>query len=875
VSAANLYYVDLYNGRPANEAGQAVTFPEVVAGGTISFALRFLEYYGAFVEKDQSIASLRVGLGPVDARPTGGTFSLKVGTEATMVGGNTTLPLSYIATATQVESALNALTVGGSYSVMQQAGSYMIARADGAATTLSVVSNKLEPVSFGRILGVQVAGKWNYELRLTAAPLAFSDSATRVLPDAPSITTLRDGGTDTSGTYQWNEIQQLHVPRNFRGTYQIRYGQFAKTELLDPLDSVTQIQRAINAMLTLKDGTKLGEVTVTNPQRDYANIEFGGELMAGTDVEQMQVTVFSAPQGDWTFDLPLNSYDLFAALREAEVLTLPFEAEADFYHSSGIVTRKLWQTTLRVRRPQIMPDMAVVPGVDWLRVNPEDYVPFAPNQIVTGPQTYSATIGNGTSTSFTITHGLNTQAIANIIVRQNAAQWTALTEGADFNATINNANEVQLAFGTAPANNGLLVYVQSAPDARQWDAHTHTQSQIVGLTALLENMLQRISILELLLPKPGVAGMAGGDPQEFTMPSVGEILPDFAVLEAGETVASQIVVGPIGEQSNPEGTAAAQAIEDQKETEKQIEEDPDAIPANVLYRVFIPGVGKTGIRGKDAVIGPDGEIKVPAEPEAPSDPAVWPARSASMSKAGRWPLLLPAIQNPIVLSFGTSSVLPEASASAQTVWTCTIPDGLSLAGEGGRKGQTIKFGERFASDGRAFYRVNSAEDNWYFPAEMDRELWRVFLGEDQFPDGGSLNVSGQLRSRMLGDFFDDDARGIGRVDIGAQYMIVCEAVPVFGTAVLGAVSAPVVLGSARLTLSPSLETFRWSLAIRREGAGMVSAWTAYRKSMAGPNFTLPASLRLRLTRFDVDDAAADPRGQVAIIMPPTKLDITL
>jgi hypothetical protein len=434
---------------------------------------------------------------------------------------------------------------------------------------------------------------------------------------------------------------------------------------------------------------------------------------------------------------------------------------------------------------------------------------------------------------------------------------------------------VQLAFGTAPANNGLLVYVQSAPDARQWDAHTHTQSQIVGLTALLENMLQRISILELLLPKPGVAGMAGGDPQEFTMPSVGEILPDFAVLEAGETVASQIVVGPIGEQSNPEGTAAAQAIEDQKETEKQIEEDPDAIPANVLYRVFIPGVGKTGIRGKDAVIGPDGEIKVPAEPEAPSDPAVWPARSASMSKAGRWPLLLPAIQNPIVLSFGTSSVLPEASASAQTVWTCTIPDGLSLAGEGGRKGQTIKFGERFASDGRAFYRVNSAEDNWYFPAEMDRELWRVFLGEDQFPDGGSLNVSGQLRSRMLGDFFDDDARGIGRVDIGAQYMIVCEAVPVFGTAVLGAVSAPVVLGSARLTLSPSLETFRWSLAIRREGAGMVSAWTAYRKSMAGPNFTLPASLRLRLTRFDVDDAAADPRGQVAIIMPPTKLDITL
>jgi hypothetical protein len=879
--SANLYYVDLYNGRAANQTGQPAAFPEVVAGGTLSFALRFLEYYGAFTEKDQDIAALRVGLGTVDARPTGGEFSLKIGTGTTVVGGNTTLPLSYIATATQVEAALNALTVGGSYSVIQQAGSYQIARADGAAMVVSVVSNKLEPVSFGRILAAQTAGKWSYELRLTVAPLSFSDSATRVLPDAPSITTLVDGGTDASGTYVWNEIQQLRVPRNWRGTYQIRYGQFAKTELLDPLDGAAQIQRAINAMLTLPDGSVLGDVLVNNPEQDVANIEFRGDL-GGANVSQLQVVVFSAPQGDWTFDLPLDRYELFAALREAEVLTLPFEAEADFYldpanPSAGFVTRKLWQTTLRVRRPQIWPDMAVVPGVDWLRVNPEDYVPFTANQIVTGPQTYSATIGNGSADSFTVTHGLNTQAIANIIVRRNTAAWTALTEGVDFNATITNANEVQLAFGTAPTSNGVLVYVQAAPAVRQWDAHTHTQEQIVGLTALLENILQRLTLFDNLLPKAGAAGqlIGGQAPQEFTLPKVGEILPDLAALSSSSlTLASQIVVGA-GSQQAPQGTDAAAAKENQKEESARLDKDNDALPANVLYRALIPGVGKTGLRGKLAVLGPDGEVQVPEEPEVPSDPAVWPARGASMVKAGRWPILLPAIQSSNVLSFGTASVLPEASQSAGTVWLCTNPAGVSLPGDGGRKGQTIKSGERFGSDGRALYRVNSGQGNYYYPAEMDRELWRVFFDDAQLPEGSVLNVAGELRTRMLGDFFDDDARGVGRVDVAAQYVLLCEAVPVLGTAVLGQVAAPVVLGQTRITLSPSLETFRWSLSVRREALTMVSAWTAYRKTMEGGSFSLPAAIRLRLTNFDIDDASPDPRGQVALIMPPTRLDITL
>ena len=876
--SANLYYVDLFNGRIATVTGQAASFPEAVAGGTLTIALRFLEYSGSFAEKEQSIAALRVGIGPVDARPVSGQYRLKLGLGSTSTEGvNLTSFLDAGAKAVEVEAALNALSGKDSpFACMDVPGGVMIRRTDDAAEVISVTGNRLLPVSFGRVTGVQTDGQWAYELRLSVAPLAFADTATRVLPDPPSIKTLVEGGADASGTFVWNEVQEIYVPNKFKGTYQIRYGQYAKTTLLDNQDGPPQIQQAINNMLTLPDGTKLGTVTVTNPVKDYAHIEFGGDL-AGTNVEQMTVSVFSAPEGDWTFDLPLDRAEMFFALRDAAVLTLPFEAEADFYinpanPAAGTKTRKLWQTTIRVRRPQIMPDLATVPGIDWLRANPVDYVPFTPNQIVSGPQIYSTVLGNGASTSFSVAHGLDTTAIANIVVRQNTSAWTALTEGVDYNATITNANSVQLAFGTAPANNGMLVYVQGAPAARQWDPHTHTQQQIVGLSALLDNMVSRIAALEVLLPKAGMAGMPGGAPQEFTLPDIGEIVPDVAMLDAGETIASQIVVGD-SKQLPPQGTNVAAQIDKLEEEEKAAEKDPDALPANVLYRVLIPAVGKTGVRGKSVVLGPDGEVKVPAEPDKPSDPAVWPARNASMANSGRWPLLLPAIQSANVISFGTASVLPEASAAGGSVWLCNF-NGLILPGGGGRKGQTLRSGDRFASDGRALYRVNGGADNWYFPAEMDRELWRVFLGEDQFPDGATLTVAGELRTRMLGDFFDDDARGIGRVDLGAQYLLQCEAVPVFGTAIVGQAGAAVVLGQTRITLSPAQETFKWSLSIRREAA-MVSAWSAYRKSSAGPNFALPVSLRLRLTAFDVDDASSDPRGQVAMTMPETKLEITL
>lgn len=509
--SANLFYVDLYNGKACKSAsGDELQFSDWVAGGTVSFGLRFLEYFGGFTEQDHDIAALRVSVGVIDARPVSGRYRIKIGAGAGD-STNTTALLDWNASARAIESALNALPARQEdFSCDELNGSVLIRQVSGAPVALSVVSNRLAPRSFGRISGSMIEGEWVYELRLSQAPLAFSDSATRKLPEAPSISTIQDGGTDPSGVTFWNEIQALRMPANFRGTYQIRYGDYRKTTLLDPTDGPTQLQDAINAMLASLDGSPAGKVNVTNPETNVAHIEFTGEL-AGTDVSQLAVHVYSAPPGDWTFDLPLDRSELMEALRDQDILSVPFEAEADFYidpsdHLAGTITRKLWSTTVNIKRPLIWPEMAVVPGIDWLQHNPIDYVPFTESQVVTGPQTYLATIGG--STTIHVTHGLGANNLANVLVRENSAGGRVLRDS-EYSLTIPSPNGITLTSPTAPAPDSLIVSVTGAKTVRDFEAHTNTVPQIVAadgypsLTTFMDDIGSRVEALESILPTTG------------------------------------------------------------------------------------------------------------------------------------------------------------------------------------------------------------------------------------------------------------------------------------------------------------------------------------------------------------------------------------
>jgi hypothetical protein len=897
--SANLFYVDLFNARAcASPAGDPLVFEPVVAGGTLRYSIRFLEKIGnSFIEREPKIAGLRVGIGPVDARPLSGTYRIKIGTGVSQAGVNVTEHLSATSTAVEIGAALNALTGKTStFLCMDVAGAVVVRRVDGGPEVLTVASNRLVPLSFARFTGVEIDGHWSYELRLTIAPYAFSTSASRVLPDAPSIKTLVDGGTDPSGTFFWNEIQELYVPRTFKGVYQLRYGEYAKTDLLSIDDGPREIEQAINKMLNLPTG-RVGSVTVTNPVTDYAHIEFVGDL-AGIDVAPLEVVVYSAPEGDWTFELPLDRGEMFFALRDEESIVTPFEAEADFFIGTALVTKKLWQTVLTIRRPQILPDMGTAPNVDWLRLNPRDYIPFTPNQVVTGPQTYSAVIGNGASTIYSIEHGLKTSSLANIIVRRNTAEWDALQEGGDYQARIENDDEVTLTFAEAPAANSLLVYLQAAPAVRQWDAHTHTQEQIEGLKDLLDSMLLRIATLEALLPKAGVAGVTVGPPASYTLPAVGEILPNTTYLDSDSSLASQIVRNDQGRQDVPDGTDVADQQEAEKAAEEEAKKDPESLPPGVVYRVSLPGIGAVARKGQKAEVDEKGNVLVPAVADEPAAPQLWPGRSVSMARGSRWPLLLSAadyeerdlsegaISSPAFRAVGDVEAVPSALAGstlAPLVYRNNSLEPLMLPGGSGRRSQVVPPQGLFADDGRCFYRVLKGAGNVYYPAEMERELWRVALTDVQFPNGALLTAGGEIRIQMLGDFFDDEARGVARVDYAGQYFLQCEAVPLEdSSATLGRALEPVVIGRTRVALSPAVESFRWSLSILREAEATTASWFAYGKiSDLTAVLPLPAVLRLRLTGFDVDNASQDnidifdPRGQIALIAPSSRLQIRL
>jgi hypothetical protein len=873
----NLFYVDLYNHRAVSGVdGGALTFPEVVAGQTLRYGLRFLRWSGSFFEEDQPISSLRVSLGYRDARPTSGTYKIKIGSGPS-TESNTTTTIDWNSTPLILQTALNSVADGeGDYSVDVDNGSYLIRRTGGEEIVFSVVSNKLKPISTGRIGGTEIDGEWVYDLRLTQMPLAFTDSTERKLPDAPTISTVQDGGTDPSGTFEWPEIQKLYLPTLFRGTYQLRRG-YAKTKVLDTSDGPDELQEALNEILA----PEFGRVTVTNPTNNEAHITFGGDLM-GQNLDELIVQVYSAPPGDWSFDLNCDTASLRAALREKETITVPFEADADIYlnpadPSEGTRTVKLWSTELTIRRPLIWPDLASVQDVDWLRPpSPTDYIPFTTNQVITGQQHFTASLGSdfasGNPSIFVVDHDLDTDEIAGVTIRENASGGAILLSG--YSVEVTSENSITITFDTAPDLDEYAIVITAAGPVSAFQNHTHTIAQIVSLQDLLDDFGSRIEALEAMLPRPGAA-TAGGTPEpaEYDLPDFGEVLVDVGVLESAATLASQIVVGVSSKQALPEGTEAAAAEKRLAEEAEAATKDPDALGVDVVYRAQIAAVGRVGQIGSEAKKDAEGNVVVPATPAVDADPVLWPARSESLAAKGRWPLLLPAIDEDTVTE---KTTLPSMPAWPGAVYKWTDTDPLLLPGGGGRRSQWVPVNGHFGSDGRSWYRVAlDAVTGLYHPVEMERELWRVYLGDEQFPSASELSVSGELRLRLLSDPFDAEARAVGRVQLGAGYGLVCEAVPLAGTGDSGDSSTTVVIGRSRVTLSPAQETMRWDLRALRAADGNVSAtWSGYRKAQSPATMPDPPFvLRMRLTAFDTDNDSEDPRGQVSLVAPGSILEV--
>lgn len=498
--------------------------PPLTFGETLSLAVRFQEAInGNATEIFPSVHYVKAALGNLDARPLAGKFCLKIG-DAAQSNDNTTAPLDWNAGPASIKQAINSLTAittaFGLVEVAGSDGSFVFRFGDGEENvSIALVNSTLEPSSLGLTSAYQVAGKWVSELRLVQAPAAFTDSSERVLPGAPVVTEIQGGGSSDGGDYKWNEIQQLYMPPDFRGTYQFRFNG-VRSALLSREDGTDAVATAL---------AKFGSgIVVTLPRDGVMRIEFGGD-MAGTPYPLLEIIVADAPDGDLTLSLNLDRPALAAMLRAQPSVTLPLEIEIGIGDDSvlGGVRKDKFRTTATIQRGLIFGLLATSLGIDWLRPVAKSYIPFTMDQIFRGQLYYAAPLGNGEALEFVIDHELHSDAIASVLVRENVGDGRVLVLGVDYVVTYGGSDSLTITLvpgTTPPATGGLLAVLTAAGMRDSFLAHTHTTEQVVGLDARFESLESRVHVLEEFIPGHPPTVSTQGSALKIIIPARAEVL---------------------------------------------------------------------------------------------------------------------------------------------------------------------------------------------------------------------------------------------------------------------------------------------------------------------------------------------------------------
>jgi hypothetical protein len=385
--------------------------------------------------------------------------------------------------------------------------------------------SELRPVSFVRVRSTQVAGQYRHEVRLVQAPLASTASFDLIVPPAPTVSEVQAGGA--SATTLWPEIQALKIQPTFKGTYQLRRG-FKKTRELSVDDGPEEIQDALSVLADDE-----GSFAVSNPATNIAHITFNGS-MAGIDQELIEVAVFSAPPGDPTIILDLNTAEIAAALRGAAELKPELEIEVaiqDENDPTKTYTLTPFRAPISLIRELNWEGLETAANIDWLRPPyGRTYVPFTSDQIITGSQHYVAPIGDGVNSDFTISHNLGTRDL-HVTVRQNGGNRAIVEPLA---VTLDGEDDLSITFAEPPAVNGYVVIISTAGPVSAFQTHGHTIAQIEGLQLILDDLGGRVEDLEAFIPTslPGVSGTEQTVIAAWELPELFEVFPTRQKIEA-------------------------------------------------------------------------------------------------------------------------------------------------------------------------------------------------------------------------------------------------------------------------------------------------------------------------------------------------------
>lgn len=552
--------------------GGEFTFPAWVQGDQHTIKIRLAEKSGDNVyNATRIVRGWQAGLGFLDQRPSAGGIRLCIGEGPWTEGVNKTGVLAATASGPDIKLALDALSGDGipkPFTVSQVKGSYVITADGGVAFALTTADNSLDPISLAHVRPGTFDGVAVRELRFVQAPVAFTDQQSRILPASPVIIRTDAMKGRTIDGQRYPELQDLFAPAEFDSTFILTWKGRDSLEIDPAVDTEAEV---LAALAPLADAG--GTFKVTSLPRRVMRIEFGGS-MAGAEQELMQVEILSPPEGDITFTLPLDRYELAAALRDAPAsgVVFPFEIRALFEDvaDSGIIRRvTIHRGEVTVLPELLWSEMGVPPNIDWLKPwQPVSYEAEDPRNIVATTQHAPFYLGDGINHEFTRTHRLGTldilmpelYEVATGRMMVMARSTTQLDDGtADYICHILNTNQVKITLAAAniPATNALRLVISTAgPVTAFLNGITINQSQVNGLQGRFTGIADRVGELERVVLVTGggsTAGIAATDiVLSVDLPKLSRVFPwrgaqpDFADFKALGDAIVKAKLRPLG-----------------------------------------------------------------------------------------------------------------------------------------------------------------------------------------------------------------------------------------------------------------------------------------------------------------------------------------
>lgn len=840
------------------------------------------EVGGTEFEIDREIVEVKLALGFKDSRPTGGNFALRIG-PAPISASNSSNSIAYDFSAdgapAAFEAAINAATItdgatiGKAENTFYQDGS-LIFEMTGTDPEIEfgVADNCLSPRCAIRVTNYELGSKRRYEVRLTQLPAAVETDFAIVVPDAPEIVVVQDGAEDVDGV-PIREIQELVFNPEFRGSLALGKGSRSTGAFLQSITPAA-LQTLLNETLV---ETGSGQVfAVAIGRNNVARITFDGEF-AGIDQDPLTVTVVSAPPGDIQIKLDLDKAPAHAFLRAGEVERVPLELFVKYKdeQDDAVTHRAKFQTEVTFTTELITDDVEVLDPINyalpWL---PRDYVPRTDSQVRTGVQYWSVAFpdsGAVGNTTFAMSHGLQTDELASILVRENQSSGRVLINGTDYVATIVDINrvDIEILTGGTPTLEEYEIIIAGSEPVSQWDPDLEiSMAQVTGLLAYFADILARLTALEDRLgvnPGPRLtSGAADGPSASVTFRNVFEAYPSRVALEESTARIVDLDLSDLGRARGLLPAVHTGTIESLKAS-------LPAASAEYVGTVFrndwqefdvVSGEGhRFGKSARGEFLACDGRLWYPVKKYGRHASGV----VATVDVTGGDTTTVDAIQNEYsngtrVLWTTTGTLPAPLNAQVEYFVINRTKDSIELSATSGGTAITL------TTAGTGTHTIYKAQNTSFYPSIFERELFRFAINGDQLRDGTTL------RTRFAVELATKNA------NVNANWTIALEVgenVPDVTPSTTGRNLGPVVwrgtpLLSRSVTLTPDPFIHRLGFELDRDLIDSIDTLTARglrygaTDSEIVPPNSPDAIFRLRLIEFDTENNEPDPEGFVIV-----------